>query len=184
MPTRPKPVEVLRIEGKSHRTKAELEKREKAESGLLSGRKMRESKRVRENPRAHEVFRRVRQILGAIKKDDALYEAVINRYCLIAAEVDEYGRQRERLEKRADELDRLLADGAMDEKEHCDEMGRVLEMEIDVDAMLQKKRKMLLDIEKENVMTVASALRAIPKQPEDEGEADPMTQLLAQRMAR
>ena len=35
MPTRPKPVSVLRNEKRSHRTKAELEHREKAENALL-----------------------------------------------------------------------------------------------------------------------------------------------------
>ena len=36
---------------------------------------------------------------------------------------------------------------------------------LDVDRQIQAKRKMLFDIEKENAMTVASALRSIPKAP-------------------
>ena len=36
---------------------------------------------------------------------------------------------------------------------------------LDVDKQIQAKRKMLFDIEKENCMTVAATLRAIPKAP-------------------
>jgi hypothetical protein len=35
-----------------------------------------------------------------------------------------------------------------------------------IDKMVQTKRKMLLDIEKENIMTIAAALRSIPKKEE------------------
>jgi ElaB/YqjD/DUF883 family membrane-anchored ribosome-binding protein len=39
---------------------------------------------------------------------------------------------------------------------------------IALDKQVQAKRKMLLDIEKENIMTIAAALRSIPKQPDKE----------------
>ena len=35
-----------------------------------------------------------------------------------------------------------------------------------LDKQVQSKRKMLLDIEKENVMTIAASLRSIPKKTE------------------
>ena len=37
---------------------------------------------------------------------------------------------------------------------------------ISLDKQVQTKRKMLLDIEKENIMTIASALRSVPKKTE------------------
>ena len=37
---------------------------------------------------------------------------------------------------------------------------------ISMDKQVQTKRKMLLDIEKENIMTIASALRSVPKKTE------------------
>lgn len=37
---------------------------------------------------------------------------------------------------------------------------------ISLDKQVQAKRKMLLDIEKENIMTIASALRSVPKKTE------------------
>lgn len=45
----PKPVTLIKLEGKSHRTKAELEAREKAEKQLLTGQKMKAWPEVREN---------------------------------------------------------------------------------------------------------------------------------------
>ena len=47
---------------------------------------------------------------------------------------------------------------------------------VDLDRQVQGKRKMLLEVEKENVMTIASALRNIPKKAE-EGE-DPLIRAL------
>ncbi len=37
---------------------------------------------------------------------------------------------------------------------------------VSLDKQVQAKRKMLLDIEKENIMTIASALRSVPKKTE------------------
>lgn len=43
---------------------------------------------------------------------------------------------------------------------------------ISIDKQLQSKRKMLLDIEKENIMTIASALRSIPKKVDTESNKE------------
>lgn len=40
---------------------------------------------------------------------------------------------------------------------------------VNLDKQVQAKRKMLLEIEKENIMTVASALRSVPKKVEKKG---------------
>ena len=80
MPTRPKPVSVLRNEKRSHRTKAELEHREKAENALLTGESMVEKPEVKADDAAHAVFLRARYLLRKIGKSDALYENIINRY--------------------------------------------------------------------------------------------------------
>ena len=42
---------------------------------------------------------------------------------------------------------------------------------ISLDRQVQAKRKMLMDIEKENIMTIASSLRTIPKKPEKKRNA-------------
>jgi hypothetical protein len=46
------------------------------------------------------------------------------------------------------------------------------------DKKVMDKRKMMLDIEKENIMTIASALRSIPKKPVEKQEEDPMAAFL------
>ena len=37
---------------------------------------------------------------------------------------------------------------------------------VSLDRQVQSKRKMLSDIEKENIMTIAASLRSVPKKPE------------------
>ena len=46
-----------------------------------------------------------------------------------------------------------------------------------IDKQIQSKRKMLLDIEKENVMTIASALRCVPKKENQEAN-NPLLKVL------
>lgn len=161
MPTPPKPSNVIKIEGKSHRTKKELRERQQAEESLLTGEKLKEAKEIKENPLAHKEFLRLKKLLKSIEKDDDLYGKIINRYCLLLAECIEFEEKRERVYERMDELE-----------EHYDnfEYPDYLRMQIDLskqlisyDKQIQAKRKMLFDIEKENIMTIASSLRSIPK---------------------
>ena len=107
-----KPVSVIKLESKSHRTKKELRTREQAEESLLSGVALKESKEVKNNPRAHREFLRVHKLLAGIEKSDDLYGSVINRYCLTLAECAEFEEKREhaqelmdKLETRSDEME-------------------------------------------------------------------------------
>ena len=59
MPTPSKPVNVIRLEGKSHRTKRELAEREKAEEQLLTGKILKERKEVKDSE-ALEKYRKKR----------------------------------------------------------------------------------------------------------------------------
>ena len=69
MPTPPKPVSVLRTEKKSHRTKAELAKRQAGEESLLTGKKLKEDALVKQNPHAHKEFIRMKALLkGTLTK--------------------------------------------------------------------------------------------------------------------
>ncbi len=70
----PKPVALIKLEGRAHRTKAELETREKAEKQLLTGRKMKAWPEVRENELAKKEFNRVKKLLEIIGHNDALHE--------------------------------------------------------------------------------------------------------------
>lgn len=190
MPTPPKPFKVLTSEKKSHRTKAELKKRQEGEQSLSTDIILKERKEVRQNKVAHKEFKRVQKILKNIDKNDAIYEAVINRYCLLQAECFDLEERREecynlisKLREEEKELieelkDRENIDELIDYKlEYAKSLAKMMSSMSTIDKQIQAKRKMLLDIEKENVMTIASALRCVPKK-EDRETDNPLLKVL------
>ena len=175
MPTPGKPFAVLKAEGKSHRTKAELKQREQGEKALSTGVALKARNEVKNNIVAYEEFKRVNKLLENIQKNDAIYETVINRYCLMYAECVELEERREYFYNLVKDLKETFkeASGELEADKKADmlieftkEIARVTSSMMNIDKLLQTKRKMLLDIEKENIMTIASALRCIPKKEE------------------
>ena len=160
-----KPAAVIQLEGKSHRTKAELRQRRNAEADLLTGKAIAEVQEVKDNAFAHKEFLRIRKLLQAIGKDDDLYSGVINRYCMLAAECREFEEKRERIYQRQIELEERS--GEMEFLDYLKMQNDLAKTLISYDRQVQAKRKMMFDIEKENIMTIASALRSIPKKPEE-----------------
>ena len=171
-----KPVNVIEYEKRSHRTKAELQKRKQEERKLLTGKKIKERKEVKENGVAHSEFLRLKKLLETIQKNDALYEAVINRYALLYAECLDFENKREtffqRVETLQDEREKLLDEGGMSLPQYFKLLSELQRKVLDLDKQVQAKRKMMLDIEKENIMTIASALRNVPKK--EDMEEDPL----------
>ena len=115
------------------------------------------------------------KLLSAIGKDDAGYEAAINRYAVIYSECVELKQRREAQIVKMSQLD---AEWEKDIDAIDDPSLRVsyivnytkayygIEANINAcDKMLQQKRKMLFDIEREDLMTIASQLRSIQKEP-------------------
>lgn len=174
MPTPAKPYAVLSGEKKSHRTKAELNQRKQAEKSLSSDKKIGERQEVKDNKVAHKEFNRIKKLLEKIEKDDAFYEPVINRYCMIHAECREIEERREAFgklikdfEKQIDTIPKEDRVAFMDELVRISNNIAKLAGQMNTcDKLLQQKRKMLFDIEKENIMTIAAALRTIPKNTE------------------
>ena len=164
MPTPPKPAKLIAIEGKSHRTKKELREREKAEAALLTGKTLKETEEVKNNKIAHKEFLRIRKLLQSIEKNDDLYGSTINRYCLLLAECTEFEEKRETIFSRQKELEERKDD--MEFSEYINLQNDLVKSMLALDKQVQTKRKMLLDIEKENVMTIAASLRSIPKKTE------------------
>ncbi len=192
MPTPTKPFKVLETEKKSHRTKAELKLREEGEKALSTEFKIKERKEVKENKVAHKEFQRIIKLLENIDKNDAIYEAVINRYCLLQAECSNLEEKREEcyklifeLREEQNELIEELKDKEdyttnelIDYKlEYAKSIAKMMSTMLSIDKQISSKRKMLLDIEKENVMTIASALRCIPKK-EDKDAENPLLKVL------
>ena len=187
MPTPTKPFKVLTSEKKSHRTKAELKMREEGEKSLSTDIELKERKEVRQNKVAHKEFKRVQKILKNIDKNDAIYEAVINRYCLLQAECFDLEERREEFYKLIFDLKAEMTsvtdkmdydkDIATYKLEYAKAIAKITSSMMAIDKQIASKRKMLLDIEKENVMTIASALRSIPKK-EDKASENPLLKVL------
>ena len=190
MPTPPKPFKVLTSEKKSHRTKAELKKRQEGEQSLSTDIVLKERKEVKQNKVAHKEFKRIEKLLKNIDKNDAIYEAVINRYCLLQAECFDLEERREEcynlISKLREEEKELIAELKDREKAHelidykleyAKSLAKMMSSMSTIDKQIQAKRKMLLDIEKENVMTIASALRCVPKK-EDKETDNPLLKVL------
>ena len=190
MPTPSKPHDLIVFEGKSHRTKAELEQRKHTEAELVSGKHMQCWPEVKENPAAEKEFKRVRNLLKKINKDDALYEGAINRYALLRAECVEFEEKREEFYCSKRELQEEYRQGgrASDEKagglspsQYYRLLANMQQSIINVDRQIQAKRKMLLDIEKEMALTLASALRSIPKKAQKKEHPAGMASFMAKR---
>lgn len=180
MPTPPKPYIVLASEKKSHRTKKELRQREQGEKQLTTGTTLQERPEVKDNPISHKEFLRVTKLLDGIDKNDSLYEPIINRYCEIQAECVDLKEQREDYKSMLAEIrntfDGLTCD--MDAEERAsllidltNSLVKITNSIDKIDGKIQTKRKMLFDIEKENIFTIASALRSIPKKAENKTNA-------------
>lgn len=172
----PKPFSVIKSEGRSHRTKAELEQRRKGEEALMTGVPLREHPEVKSCERAHTEFKKINNLLKKIGKNDALFEGVINRYCILVSECGEFKEKRERFYDRMKKLEamehQLIADEEMTYSEFYKTLGGFQSQIVSIDKQIQVKRRMLMDIEKENLMTIQSGLRSIPKK-EDKG-GDPL----------
>lgn len=153
----PKPISLVT----GHRTKAEKEQREKAEKAMMTGYDFKEWTEVKTDPIAHKQFVRLKRLYKSIGRDDAMIETVINRYCKILSECEKYEKEVGRLRGIESEVEKRSS-----EMEFAEYIKTILEINKQIqanDKLLQLKRKMLLDIEKENVMTLVSAMRSIPK---------------------
>ena len=169
MPTPTKPFAVLKSEGKSHRTKAELKLREEGEKALTSDLKMKMKKEVKKNKIAKKEFQRLDTLLTNIDKNDALFENVINRYVMLYAECHEFEEKRERFYVDMAKLDnQFFTDDDFTLREYYQLLNSMQKNIIDLDKQIQNKRRLMFDIEKECIMTIASQLRCVPKKEEKE----------------
>ncbi len=99
---------------------------------------------------------------------------------MLQAECRDFEEKREVFLRNMQDLqekrEELLEGGDVSLKEYFRMQNEFARRLVDLDRQVQGKRKMLLEVEKENVMTIASALRNIPKKAE-EGE-DPLIRAL------
>ena len=163
MPTPSMPLHMVR----GQITNAVREQREQAERALITGESIKEWPQTRLNPVAHKHFRRIVSLYRKIEKNDALIEPVLNRYCLMQAECEDFEAKREESYNMAIQLREMIHQGDKD-TDTLDIIGKIdklYQTALSFDRQVQAKRKMLLDIEKENIMTLAAQLRSVPKKP-------------------
>lgn len=157
---KPKPLSLVQ----GHRTKAELEVRAKAEKELSTDEKLRPSAAVKNNPAALRYYNRIKKILSVVNLDEAFFENVVSRYCLLLAEHDELVASRNKTTELLEDL--YSHKEGMDFLDFLQKVGDIDEMARRQDRVLAKKRDQLLSIEKENMLTIQGKMRAIPKKPE------------------
>lgn len=160
-----------------HRTKAELELRKAAEENMKTNIPLTERKETKSDKVAHKEFKRVKSLLGVIEKDDDLYSAIMNRYCLIQSECLQFDDKINTLKDRLNKLDDDYDNGKVEADFYYSKYDSLHKSILGYDRQIMSKRKMLFDIEKENLMTVASGLRSIPKTPQ-QTEENPLLKAL------
>jgi sRNA-binding regulator protein Hfq len=169
-----KPIKLV----KGHRTKAEKEKREKEEKRLLTGTSFKPDGEVSKDPIALKEFLRLKKLFKKIDKDDGLHENLINRYCKMHSACFFYKEWIEKKKKLLEELETRLKSNEIDVLVYLDYQNKISAEISQYDTKLKEKWKMMLDIEKESLMTFAAAMRAIPKKPDEEKEINPFDNIV------
>jgi hypothetical protein len=175
-PTKP----LVLVQG--HRTKAEKAVREKAEKELLTGTTLKEWSEVKADPIAHKEFTRIKKLLKAINKDDDLFGAVINTQCKLLAEEQQMVRVKDYFVKTLEDLEEGRIENEMPWGEYMNLKTKIQGQIISCDKGIMQKRKLMLDISKENIQTIQSALRSIPKKEQPKNKS-PMAEFLERRNA-
>src|SRR5574344_548555 len=156
MPTPRKPIELMT----KHLDKETKKTRAFAEEELLTGESWREYPEVRNNAIAHKFFKRLTDLYSRIDKNDAMTEPIINRYCVIQAECYDFEKKREMFQGN---LESLIDNNELDAQTKYKLEADMQKSIIGVDNALMAKRRMLLDIEREMLLTLKAQLASIPK---------------------
>jgi len=153
---------------KGHRTKAEKKIRAEAEASILTGHVLVERPEVMASKSAHAEFMRINELLTEINKNDDLYGDAINTHCELIGECDEYKQLKKQLEKDLAQVIAEYKDAKIEYIEYSEIKGKIIQNIFTCDKKIMEKRKMKNDIAKENILTIQSSMRAIPKKPKKE----------------
>ncbi len=171
-----------------HRTDAEKKLRKEAEEKLKTGVKLREFEDTKKDPVAHKAFAHVKKLLDKNDKNDDMYSVCINRYCVLFSECKQFEKIKDAYASAIEEITRdksAFVDGYCDgQAAETISLAKYYKLKDDFsraitafDSAIMAKRKMMFDIEKENLMTVISGLRSVPKKPPKE-ETNPLLKAL------
>ena len=170
-----KPTDMILLEGKSHRTKAELNHRKSAEQALYTGENFRESVQVKNNPIAHKEFSRLKKLYAKIAYIDALDQQVINRYCLEIANQIRLADLAEKLELKIDEINDNM---------RTSNIVALFKAISGVEYEIRKSKEFLLKFEDRLFLNPASRIRSVPKTPEKQAPESGIAAYRARRADR
>jgi hypothetical protein len=180
MPTPSKPIALIKQEGNRRRlSKKAIEHREKMENQLFTGVELKASEEVLNNTEAYKEFKRLKPLLKAINKDDELIGYIINQHCLLVSECFDLTTQRKTFLDNLEKFEDRIIDEEITFTDKMKIKMGIQKQILDCDKALMNKRKMLFDIAKENIMTIAGALRSIPKKPQEDEQIDNLSNLLS-----
>ena len=150
-----KPVELILLEGKTHLTKKQIAERKAKEESLKSDSPYQPNKKVKNNPVALETFLKLQKLYKKIDYVDGLDENIINRYCLLTAEVDAMEQLLQRMESDIDK---------------CGSSGEMVTMYKSISGMegnLNRSRDMLLKMEDRLFLNPTARVKNVPKKQEE-----------------
>ena len=153
---------------RGHRTKDEISTRQEAEKSLYTGVEMSFQAGKKDHKKAFLEFKRIKKLYQRINKDDDLYSGCITTYCLLFEECDQTEKWRNDFEESQEKLETEYRnkDGIMEASVYYKLLSNSQKNILECDRALMTKRKMMLDIAKENLLTCQSSLRSVPKKPE------------------
>lgn len=163
-----KPIQLLKSENKSHRTKAELEHREKMEKSLKTNTRIKEEPATKSDPIAHKEFLRLRKLYKEIEFVDGLDSEVVNRYCQLKSQ------------------EKMLHDFYLELKEMMDGLPEVVQKVAvyedmkDVITKQNQVRDKMLKLEDRLFLNPVARMKAIPKEPPKK-ESSNMSKFLERR---
>lgn len=171
MPGTAKPVSLLRLEGKGHRTKAELDYRERGEKALKTGREFRMIPQVKADKIAHAEFTRLKRLFSKMEMElvEALDQQIINRYCL---EVSHTFRLQEMLDRLTDDLDAA---------ETVEDRLKIYPQIRSTNIAMSQNKELLLKYEDRLFLNPVSRIKAIPKTPPKEEKLGGIAGFMAKR---
>ena len=165
---------------KGHRTKEEIEHRTAMEEQSKSGQPMSMPDFMKNNPVAVKEFKRVKNLYKIINHDDEIYSATIGRYAMMRAEEDDLIKMKASFEKLLGSLDEKLEKQEIEFLSYMELSNGVKRDYMKSIDLLAKHRKMLLDLEKTSLLTLAENIRAIPKK-EEKKEPSKLERYMSER---
>lgn len=155
-----KPIDLHIVEGRKHLTKREIAERKNQENSLKSNTTFRPNEKVKNNPVALKMFKKLKKLYAKIDYVEGLDENIINRYCLLSAE--------------SNALESLL-NKMSEDVENCKEYTERIQLYKSITGIernLNQNRNMLLKIEDRLFLNPTSRVKNVPKKPEEKPKTE------------